>query len=230
MSKNFTPEGQNKTPFNPQLEHFDYICGQIIQENKMLKFVTTIAAVGFILSIAICFYAVTQPETVPVLINLNEFGESQYIGKITKKNYQNFNVPEVAVVYQVKKFLQLKETLSTDREVMRKSMKEIYGMLTSNSSMRFNNFVKENDPYKDFGYRTKELMFQTEPLRVSTNTYQVDYQVTSRSITGGILETNIRRAIVTTEMLQPSEEDIKTNPLGIYITNFDIQKLETQGY
>lgn len=228
MSKNYTPEGQNATPFNAQLEHFDYICGQVIQENRMLKFVTTIATVGFLLSIAICFYAVTQPETVPVLINLNEFGESQYIGKVTKKNYQNFNVPEVAVIYQVKKFLQLKETLSTDRAVMKKSMKEIYGMLTSNSSMRFNTFVKEDDPYKDFGYKTKEVIFQTEPLQVSTNTYQVDYQVTTRTITGGITETNLRRALITTEMLQPSDEDITTNPLGIYITNFDIQKLQTQ--
>ena len=33
-SKAFVPQGTNKTPFNPQLQHFDYICGQVMKENR----------------------------------------------------------------------------------------------------------------------------------------------------------------------------------------------------
>ena len=36
-SKVFIPQGTNQTPFNPQLQHFDYICGQVIKENRLLK-------------------------------------------------------------------------------------------------------------------------------------------------------------------------------------------------
>lgn len=228
MSKTFSPKGQNATPFNAQLKHFDYICGQVIKENELMKFVTLISAVAFLLSIAICFYAVGQPESIPVLINVNDFGETQYIGKVTKKNWQNFNVPEVAITYQVRRFIQLKETLSSDREVMKKSMKEIYSILTATSSSRFNTFVKEEKPYDDFGVKTREVLFQTEPLKVSANTYQVDYQVTTRLLSGSVSDTILRRAVITTDLMSPSDSDVKFNPLGIYITNFDIQKLQMQ--
>ena len=32
-SKVFIPQGTNQTSFNPQLQYFDYICGQVIKEN-----------------------------------------------------------------------------------------------------------------------------------------------------------------------------------------------------
>ena len=34
------------------------------------------------------------------------------------------------------------------------------------------------------------------------------------------------RAVITVKMLQPSDEDIKDNPLGIYITAFDMKPIE----
>jgi type IV secretion system protein VirB5 len=34
------------------------------------------------------------------------------------------------------------------------------------------------------------------------------------------------RAVITIKMLQPAEEDIKDNPLGIYITSFDMKKID----
>ena len=60
-SKNYYPKGTNDTPFNPQLQHFDFICGQIINENRILKFVVVAAVLSFFLSIGICIYAVAQP-------------------------------------------------------------------------------------------------------------------------------------------------------------------------
>lgn len=227
-SKNFLPKGTNDTPFNPQLAHFDLICGQIINENKLFKFVVVVAVLSFLLSIGICIYAVSQPDSIPVLVTMNDFGETQYLGPVSRKNYQNFNVPEVAVHAQVKDFINLVNTLSTDKTVMRKSVNKTYHLLTSTTAQRYSTLVKEDNPFKEFGSRTKEVLFQTEPLKVSQDTYQVDYQVVTRQLSGQLMSNEAFRAVISVKMLQPSEEDIKDNPLGIYITAFDMKPIDTK--
>ena len=227
-SKSFPPKGTNETPFNPQLQHFDFICGQVMKENRILKFVAVVSVLAFFLSIGITLYAVAQPDSIPVLVTMNDFGETQYIGPVSRRNYQNFNVPEVAVQAQVKEFVSLTNTLSTDRTVMKKAVAKTYHLLTSTTASKYSTLVKENNPFKEFGNRTKEVLFQTEPLKVSQDTYQVDYQVITRQLSGQLMANEAYRAVITVKMMQPSEEDIKDNPLGIYITSFDSKLIDTK--
>ena len=227
-SKSFPPKGTNETPFNPQLQHFDFICGQVMKENRILKFVSVVSVLAFFLSIGITLYAVAQPDSIPVLVTMNDFGETQYIGPVSRRNYQNFNVPEVAVQAQVKEFVSLTNTLSTDRTVMKKAVAKTYHLLTSTTASKYSTLVKENNPFKEFGNRTKEVLFQTEPLKVSQDTYQVDYQVITRQLSGQLMTNEAYRAVITVKMMQPSEEDIKDNPLGIYITSFDSKLIDTK--
>lgn len=227
-SKSFPPKGTNETPFNPQLQHFDFICGQVMKENRILKFVVVVSVLAFFLSIGITLYAVAQPDSIPVLVTMNDFGETQYIGPVSRRNYQNFNVPEVAVQAQVKEFVSLTNTLSTDRIVMKKAVARTYHLLTSTTASKYSTLVKENNPFKEFGNRTKEVLFQTEPLKVSADTYQVDYQVLTRQLSGQLMTNETYRAVITVKMMQPSEEDIKDNPLGIYITSFDSKLIDTK--
>ena len=95
-------------------------------------------------------YAVSQPDSIPVLVTMNDFGETQYIGPVSRKNYQNFNVPEVAVQAQVKEFINLVNTLSTDKTVMKKSVNRTYHLLTSTTAQRYSTLVREDNPFKDF--------------------------------------------------------------------------------
>ena len=225
-SKVFVPQGTNQTPFNPQLQHFDYVCGQIIKENRLLKFIVVVSVLAFFLSIGITMYAVSQPDSIPVLVTMNDFGETQYIGPVSRKNYQNFNVPEVAIQAQVKEFISLSNTLSTDKTVMKNAVNKTYHLLTSVTAQRYSTLVKEQNPFADFGTRTREVLFQTEPLKVSADTYQVDYQLITRQLSGQVISNEAYRAVITIKMLQPAEEDIKDNPLGIYITSFDMKKID----
>ena len=159
---------------------------------------------------------------------MNDFGETEYIGPVSRRNYQNFNVPEVAVRAQVKEFVNLMNTLSTDKTVMKKAVNRTYHLLTSTTASKYSTLVKEDNPFKDFGSRTKEVIFQTEPLKVSNDTYQIDYQVVTRQLSGQLMSNETFRAVISVKMLQPAEEDIKDNPLGIYITAFDMKPIDTK--
>lgn len=227
MQKSYPPKGINSTPFNPQLQHFDMICGQVMNENRMLKLACVVLVfIIAVLSIGIVFFLTKRTQIVPALVTMNDFGQTQYVGEVSRKNYQNFNVPEVAITYQVKDFLNCYKTLSSDKAVVKGNIEKTYHLLTAVSSSKFSTLLKENNPYKEFGNHTKEIIFETEPLRISKDTYQVDFQVITRTLTGVILSEIRQRAVVTVKVLTPTEEDIKDNPLGIYITDFDIKDIK----
>jgi Type IV secretory pathway, TrbF components len=227
-TKQYLPTGKAVTPFNPQLEHFDWITGQIRQENKILRTVAIISCLAFFLSIGITLYAVAQPDSIPVLITMNDFGQTSYVGPVTRKNYQNFDVPELAMQYQVKDFINLYYTLSTDKTVMRKSVNKMYHILTSTTASKYSSLLKEEKPFADFGSRTREVLFQTEPLKLSKDSYQVDFQVVTRQLSGFIINNITYRAVISVKTLKPSNDDIKDNPLGIYITAFDMKQIDTK--
>lgn len=236
MIKSFLPQGDTTTPFNStkdgannlQLNHFDFICGQVINENRILKYVVIVSCLAFFVSIGITLYAVSLPESIPVLVTMNDFGEASYVGAVSRRNFQNYSVPELAVQYQVKKFVSLAHTLSTDKAVMKKNVSATYHLLTATTASKYSTLLKENNPFADFGSKTREVEFQTEPLQLSKDTYQVDYQVKSRMLTGSVIDDVRMRAVVSVKVMRPSDEDIKDNPLGIYITAFDFKEVYTQ--
>lgn len=225
-SKSYTAKGTNSTPFNPQLEHFDMICGQTINENRILKFVIFVFAIlVVIIAITFCFWSVNKKDTTPVLVTMNDFGETRYVGEVSKKNFQGFNIPELAITYKVKEFINLYKSLSSDKAIVKRNIEKAYHCLTAVSSTKYATLLRENNPYNDFGDYTKEINFETDPLKISKDTYQVDYKITKRINTGAIAEEKRERAVVTIKTLNPAEEDIKDNPLGIYITDFDIKEI-----
>lgn len=223
--KNYSTKEKPVTQFNPQLTHFDFICGQIQNENKILRYVVVISCLAFFLSIGITIYAVSQPDTVPVLVTMNDFGQTQYIGKVTRHNFEGYKVPELAIQYQVKEFLSLYYTLSTDKTIMNSRLNKIYHMLTSTTASKFTNMLKETKPFENFGSETREIIYQTEPLMLSTESYQIDYQINTRNLQGGIENIKLYRAIISVKTMDPSQDDLKDNPLGIYITQFDIKEI-----
>lgn len=226
MSKSYLPKGSNETPFNPQMEQFSYVCGHIEHENRKLWSIVIIACLSFFLSIGISLYAVSRPDSIPVLVTMNDFGETKYVGEVSRKSYLNFTVPEVAVTFQVKNFIDLFYSMSIDKVVMNKNLQKVYHNLTTETSSKLNKIIKESNMYEDFGRYTREVIFETEPLKLSKDTYQIDFRVLTNTTTGKLINTQRIRAVITVGMFTPNENDIKDNPLGIYITSFDFKEIE----
>ncbi|MBD5433669.1 MAG: type IV secretion system protein [Treponema sp.] len=190
-----------------------------------MKFVVVVSCLAFFLSIGITVFAINRPDSIPVLVTMNDFGETRYIGEVSRKNWQNFQVPEVSVSYDIREFVECIHSLSTDRAVVRRNVEKAYHLLTSTTASKLSTLLKESRPYEEFGTRTREVEFETEPMKISKDTYQLDYKVVTRSLSGQIENTVRYRAVITVATLDPVQEDIKDNPLGIYITNFDIKEL-----
>ena len=227
MQKSYPPKGTNSTPFNPQLQHFDMICGQVMKENVILKLALVVLIfIIAVLSIGISFFLTKRTQVIPAIVTMNDFGQAQYVGEVSRKNFQNFNIPEVAMTYQVKDFINIYKSLSSDKAVVKRNIEKAYHLLTAVSASKYSTLLREDNPYKDFGDHTREVEFETEPLKISKDTYQVDYRLITRTLTGVIIKDIRQRAVITIKALNPTEEDIQDNPLGIYITDFDIKDIK----
>ena len=55
------------------------------QKNRLLKFIVVVSVLAFFLSIGITMYAVSQSDSIPGLVTMNDFGETQYIGPFLEK-------------------------------------------------------------------------------------------------------------------------------------------------
>ena len=55
------------------------------QKNRLLKFIVVVSVLAFFLSIGITMYAVSQPNSILGLVTMNDFGETQYIGPVSRK-------------------------------------------------------------------------------------------------------------------------------------------------
>lgn len=227
MQKSYPPKGTNSTPFNPQLQHFDMICGQVMKENGILKLALVVLLfIIAVLSIGISFFLTKRTQVIPAIVTMNDFGQAQYVGEVSRKNFQNFNIPEVAMTYQVKDFINIYKSLSSDKAVVKRNIEKAYHLLTAVSASKYSTLLREDNPYKDFGDHTREVEFETEPLKISKDTYQVDYRLITRTLTGVIIKDIRQRAVITIKALNPTEDDIQDNPLGIYITDFDIKDIK----
>lgn len=194
------------------------------RKEKRWKLISLISVIGFVASMIMVGFALSLPKTVPLVISVSDFGEAKYLGDVSKYSYNSIKVPKECYEYQLRKFISNCFTLPSDFTVLKNNLNENYALLTSSSSNKFNIFLNELNPRKDFGKKLSNVEF-ISILNQSKNTYQVDFLVT-RTQNNGDVKARIRmRALITVDLMVPLKEDIEKNPLGIYITNFDFTEI-----
>lgn len=184
------------------------------------RYYTYISVLFAVVCLVLLFYTTTRPTTVPVLISVNETtGESQYLGAASKFSYTGLNVPEIAVEYQLRKFIKNVFFVPSDYAVLKDNLIDCYASCTKTAAQKLSDQIKEDTVIQKRDYlRSVEI---ESYIKVSNNSYQIDFHVKTLTTTGKQYKNQKYRAVVTTKMMEPSDSDKLLNPLGIYITDFD---------
>ena len=218
---NWTFEKSKNTP----LMIYEQIERDKRKSENRFKIFAYISIVGFALSLIVMVWAINLPKTVPVLVSVNDFGEAKYIGEINRINYSGIKVPEVAIEYQIRKFVTNKFTIPGDAEVLRNNLKECYSCLTRDTSSKLSAELKEHNPLKDVKDIRKKVDIESV-LKTTKNTYQVDFTITQSSPNDMNKVTVRMRGLLTMVLLEPHEEDKILNPLGIYFNADDFTEIK----
>lgn len=223
--KFYTGAGTNSTPFNSMLKEYDQIIGMQNKENRTWRIIAIISMSAFFVSLGLMLYAIKLPKTVPMVITVSDFGEAKYVGEVSKLSYDNIKVPEIAIQYQIRKFIINMRTINSDSDVMKQNVKNLYTMLTSISSQKLTNILREENPFNDFGKFKRAVLIESLLKLSNDAAYQVDFIETRSTMTGTIIDKVRYRAIISTQLLEPAEKMKIENPLGIFISAFDISKI-----
>lgn len=206
-----------------------YVYEQLVQmdksNQKKWKAIAIFSMGCLALSLITLCYSINLPKTVPLVIAVNDFGEAKYMGAANKLSYSGIRVPEKHIENVIKKFVDNKYSLSSDRIICKKNIESNFMFLTKEASAKYTQELQEKNPLNDFGKRIKIVEFESF-LKLSDSSYQVDFSVTSNSMNFSDREKKVVRGVIQIQMMTPSKTELDFNPLGVYVKNYDFTELK----
>ena len=210
---------------NPFLGSPDKAYGDILQdkmkESKAWRYTGLGSLVLFAVSIIIFSIALSTQKTVPVLINVMPSGEAVHLGEVRQSG--SFQVPETAILFQIRKFISNLRSVSIDGEVLFNNINECYSMVTNSYEPVMTRMLRDASPFELVG-RIRRTVEIESSLRITGNSYQIDWIETTTE-TNGTPRGRKMRALITIKLITPDNSFIKTNPLGIFIENCEWTEL-----
>jgi len=183
---------------------------------------TALANVCFFLVSLLLFYcSVNQQKTVPVLVNVMPSGESQYLGEVRQNG--GFQVPEAAIHYQVRTFVAHLRSVPTDYQVLYNNIDDCFHMVTATYSPIMREMLIKNSPFDLVGKVRRTILIESI-LNITGSSYAINWTESVIDTAASPKNTKMR-AVVTVRLITPTDANIKRNPLGIYIENFEMTEL-----
>jgi type IV secretion system protein VirB5 len=182
----------------------------------------TLASIGGIIHIG------SQSKFIPYVVQVDKLGETVAAGPVTA----TATVDPRILTATVSEFISSARMVTPDVALQRKAILKLYSMLSTNdpATGKMNEWLNGVSPFK----RAENEMVSVEiksVLAQTKDTWQVDWLETTRDRLGVVKEApkNMRSLITvsTTENTpQTTEEQIRLNPLGIYIRDFSWSGLQ----
>lgn len=170
-------------------------------------------------------YIGSQSKFIPYVVEVDKLGQTIAVSPVDRAKGVDQRVIHAAMA----SFIQSARMVTPDVALQRKAIFSVYAMLSSDdaATAKMNEFLNGRPDWNPFKRAEKETV-STEIVSViaqTTETWQVDWTETVRDRQGFVKSPPYRmRALVTMYVTEPSpeisEEQIRNNPLGIYISDF----------
>lgn len=221
----FPPQGTNLTSFSEDkkkkgMAALDSVEGILQKRVRTLVLSNFAWIVASFLCIGLLVYAVNLPKMIPVVVTVDSDGRANYVGKVDKSLYGNTAIPESAKCYQMKRLIRDMFTKLIDADAQQSYIAEANSIVQRGAVRQLDSFYRENNPFEKFGEFTQSVEIE-QPLRQTDKTYFVNFTVTRKTPDGHPRFSENYTALMNIEFYASIPE---SNPLGIFITNFDIKK------
>lgn len=220
----FVPEGQPVTAFNIDEKGFakmDTFDGLAQKNSRTWQLIAICSMIAFFLSIAVLVWAVHQPKTVPVIVTVNGEGNANYIGKVDKSLYGSNKIPEIHKIAQIKNLVTSMFTQVIDEEAQQNYINQAGCLVQGGAATQLNDFFTAHNPFQTMGSYVSAVSVE-EPLKQSEKTFIVYFNVKVSTYAGYVISNKRYSMLVTIDYFNMTLE----NPLGGYITNFDLKEVE----
>lgn len=171
-------------------------------------------------------YLGRQPKVTPHIIEVDSLGEATYRGPVGEVS-SGFAPNEALVRYQLRRFVELTRTVSSDNVLLRKNWIDAYKMLTLRGNTLMTDWVSENDPFKRAQKETTAIEISSA-VPLSAESWQIDWRETGWDKSGQMLgKPIIWRAMLKIVLQTPStRQQMIDNPLGLFVDEFHWDRIQ----
>lgn len=223
-------KGETDNPYLSARRTWNDYTGSIIAARRMWQAVAVVSLMIVLVTIGGLISVAGKSKFVPYVIEVDKLGNAIASGPISSTTKADPRILKSTVA----EFITDSRLVTPDIALQRSSIFRIYARLASNdpATQKMNEWLNgtaDSTPFK----RATKVMVSIEIKSVmpqTPDTWQVDWVETTRDRNGGLANTpKTYRALVTVYMAEPSsdttEEQLRMNPLGIYVSDFSWQVL-----
>ena len=168
-----------------------------------------------------------QPKVVPHIIEIDALGDATYRGAVGE-SAANFLPNEALVRHQLRRFIELTRTVSSDNVLLRKNWLDAYKMLSPVTGQTLmTEWVSANDPFKRAQKETTAIeILSAVPLSVES--WQIDWRETTWDKSGQMLGKPIIWRAMLKVILRPptTRQEMIDNPLGLFVDEFHWDRIQ----
>jgi type IV secretory pathway TrbF-like protein len=210
-----------QTPYDRAKAEWAGLLGTATIQAKNWRLIALIESVIIILVLLILMAVASKSSVTTFIVETDKIGKVSAIEKLGKTHIPNEN----NMKYFLGKFIKKSRSIPSDPVVLKEQWKSVYSFMTRNARNKMTQYASELDPVELMASMSISVDI-VSVTAMSHDAYQVQW-VEKQYSTEGILEGEQRyNAILTTQLHAPkTEEEIFVNPLGIYVSDFNWNKV-----
>lgn len=224
----------NANPYLTARREWNEHVGSVITQKQTWQFIGVLSMLIALLALSGMVYTASKSKFIPYIVEVDSLGQA----RASHILYETQPVDPRIIHATVADFVKDSRLVTPDVAVQSDAIFSVYAKLLINSpaTEKMNEYLNANEKSTPFARAQKEMVSIEikSAIPQSPETWQVDWLETVRSREGKLIKTPfMMRALITIKIIPPSsdtsEEQIRKNPLGIYITDFSWSRLTNAG-
>jgi type IV secretory pathway TrbF-like protein len=212
------PGGVEETPYTRARAAWDARSGAAGAQAANWRLAALLSVAALIIALGLLWRAGGAPRVVPYVVEVSRSGEARSIGRVEPVAYE----PQAEVVkYFITRWLADIRSISSDPVLTRKTWNRAIGFLTGAASERYTAYARRTDLISHVGKMVVSVEMEAA-FAASERAYQVEWVERIFTLQGREDSARRYRGIVQYTLSPPSDlTAIQSNPLGIYISDFN---------
>lgn len=206
----------------------------IVSRYARLETLTAVLKALLVLMVAVCLslvgacmYLGSLPKTVPYVIEVYSDGSARY-DESAVRLMENWTPTESQKRNVVMNYVRNMRTVSYDNYVNKENAENVYAMSTDEAALLVDTWYTDNNPItRSANSRVNIPIDEMTVLKYSDTQYKVTWRETETSRAGQILSDGQYEGLFTLMFYEnlDSKQRVR-NPLGIFITTYDLDLLK----
>jgi type IV secretion system protein VirB5 len=218
--------GSVETSFDRVINQYDQYINKLIKDNRAWQIAGICSVIMILGTIIGWFMILNMQKEIPVVIEVNELGRAKYIGEINSKSYlRGYTVKDYMIESVLRDFIAYTREIYADQDVMTKNYQQAASWCSSETRVKLRDDLISEDPVSMAGRYRRTVSIESG-IKVTNNTWQYDWFDSINDLYGKEISRLRYRGIFTVLIKEPQTENERfNNPLGIYIVDYNISRI-----